>query len=138
MKNILIFKLLFASLSVFCQTVPSSNDTLSNDEKVYEMFDIQEPPSFPGGEKELVQYVNQNLHYPIEASKKKISGVVALQFIVNTDGSISDVRILKEIGGGCGEEAKRVVESMPKWIPGKLRGKSVRVLFTLPVRFRPE
>jgi protein TonB len=100
------------------------------------MFDIQVPPSFPGGEKELLNYLSQNIQYPADASEKKISGIVALTFVVNKDGSISDVQIVQEIGGGCGEEAKRVVESMPNWIPGKLRGEPVRVRFTLPIRFK--
>jgi protein TonB len=106
------------------------------EEKTYEMFDIQKPPSFPGGEAELMKFLNKNIEYPALAKENNIQGVVALTFVVNKDGSVSDVAIVKEIGGGCGKEAVRVVKSMPKWSAGEANGHPVKVRFTLPVRFR--
>ncbi|MCB0526329.1 MAG: TonB family protein, partial [Saprospiraceae bacterium] len=85
------------------------------EEKTFEMFDIQKPPSFPGGEGELFKFLQKNIEYPALAKENNISGVVPLTFVVNKDGSVSDVQILRDIGGGCGKEAVRVVKSMPKW-----------------------
>jgi periplasmic protein TonB len=108
------------------------------EDKTYEMFDIQKPPSFPGGEKELQKFLAENIKYPALARENNIQGNVALTFVVGKDGSVTDIAILKDIGGGCGKEAVRVVNSMPKWIPGEANGNSVKVRFTLPVRFRLE
>lgn len=135
MKNLLIFSLLFLSCQLFSQT-ESGADSLAADDKVYEMFDVQTPPQFPGGEKELYSYLSKNIQYPAEASKNKIAGSVLLSFVVNKDGSISEVLVIKDIGGGCGTEARRAVLAMPNWQPGEVHDKPVRVRFTLPVRFR--
>ena len=107
-------------------------------EKTYEMFDIQKPPSFPGGEKELQKFLAENIKYPALARENNIQGNCAIAFVVNKDGSVSDIQILKDIGGGCGKEAIRVVNTMPKWSPGEANGHPVKVKFTLPVRFRLE
>lgn len=108
------------------------------EEKTYEMFDIQKPPSFPGGDGELLKYLAQNIKYPPLARENNIQGSVVLTFVVSKDGSVRDVNIVKDIGGGCGKEAVRVVQSMPKWIPGEANGNAVKVRFTLPVRFKLE
>ncbi|MCB9344243.1 MAG: energy transducer TonB [Saprospiraceae bacterium] len=108
------------------------------EEKTFEMFDIQKPPSFPGGEGELFKFLQKNIEYPALAKENNISGVVPLTFVVNKDGSVSDVQILRDIGGGCGKEAVRVVKSMPKWTPGEANGHAVKVRYTLPVRFKLE
>ena len=108
------------------------------EEKTYEMFDIQKPPSFPGGEAELLKYLAQNIKYPPLARENNIQGVVALTFVIAKDGSVRDVNVVKDIGGGCGKEAVRVVQTMPKWIPGEANGNPVKVRFTLPVRFKLE
>ncbi|MBK7937481.1 MAG: TonB family protein [Lewinellaceae bacterium] len=108
------------------------------EDKTYEMFDIQKPPGFPGGEKELLKFLSENIKYPPLARENNIQGTVALTFVVGKDGSVRDVQIVKDIGGGCGKEAVRVVESMPKWNPGEANGHPVKVRFTLPVRFRLE
>jgi periplasmic protein TonB len=111
-------------------------ETVKVEEKTYEMFDIQKAPSFPGGEAELMKFLAKNIEYPALAKENNIQGVVALTFVVGKDGSVSDVQIVKDIGGGCGKEAVRVVKSMPKWSPGESNGTAVKVRFTLPVRFR--
>jgi len=106
------------------------------EEKTYEMFDIQKPPSFQGGESELMKYLGKNIEYPALAKENNIQGAVVLTFVVNKDGSVSDVTVIKDIGGGCGKEAVRVVKAMPRWSPGEANGNPVKVRFTLPVRFR--
>jgi outer membrane biosynthesis protein TonB len=105
-------------------------------EKTYEMWDIQKPPRFPGGESELQKYLSQNINYPPFAREHNIEGMVALTFVVGHDGDLRDVNIIKDIGGGCGKEAIRIVESMPKWIPGEAYGNPVNVNYNLSVRFK--
>jgi len=97
---------------------------------------VEQMPSFPGGEKELMNFLSKNLHYPVAARENGIEGKVAIQFVVNEDGSITDVTIKRDIGGGCGEEASRVVKMMPKWNPGKQNSNAVKVQYTLPVTFK--
>lgn len=97
---------------------------------------VEEMPEFPGGMPALSAYVGQHLSYPREAKKKHIEGLVLVQFIVEQDGSTSNARVLRGIGGGCDEEALRVVQQMPAWKPGQQGGKAVRVRFSLPIRFK--
>ena len=99
---------------------------------------VDEMPEFPGGDKELYQFIADNVKYPAEAKEKGIKGRVFVNFIVEPDGSISDIRVLRGIGGGCDEEAVRVVEYMPKFKPGIQNGEAVRVSYTVPVIFRLE
>ena len=102
-----------------------------------EIFQIvEEMPSFPGGEGKLMEYVGKNVKYPQIARETGIQGRVFVNFVVEPDGSVSNVSVLRGIGGGCDEEAMRVVKNMPKWKPGKQRGKPVRVQYMLPVNFR--
>jgi TonB family protein len=96
---------------------------------------VEEQPQYPGGEKAQLKFLNENIIYPKEARDLGIQGKVYLTFVVETDGTISDTRILRGIGGGCDEEAIRVIKAMPKWIPGKQRGVPVRVQFSIPVKF---
>jgi periplasmic protein TonB len=96
---------------------------------------VESMPEFPGGFQELYNFLGNNIKYPVMAKESGIQGRVFVTFVVERDGSITDVRIIRGIGGGCDEEAIRVVESMPKWQPGKQRGKPVRVQYNLPVRF---
>lgn len=106
-------------------------------EKADEIFDVVEnAPEFPGGMEAWYQYLNKNLKYPTQARRMGIEGTVYVVFVVNTDGTIQDVELLRGIGGGCDEEAIRVVSSAPKWTPGKQRGRPVRVRMRLPVRFK--
>lgn len=93
-------------------------------------------PQFPGGEAALLEYLAMNIKYPARARKKGIQGRVFLSFVVEKDGSLSDLKIVKEIGGGCGEEAMRVARQMPPWKPGMQGEKSVRVRMNLPILFK--
>jgi len=104
-------------------------------EKEYELYSLQKAPSFPGGEQEMLRYLSKNIQYPGMAKENGIKGTVVLQFIVGIDGSIGEVAIVKDIGGGCGKEAMRVVKAMQPWSPGEANGHPVKVRFTLPVRF---
>lgn len=93
-----------------------------------------EYPSYPGGEEAMYDFINKNLQYP--EGDRLITGTVVIRFVVEKDGSISNVSIAREIGGGCGKEVARVVKMMPKWNPGKKNGKEVRSEFILPVQFQ--
>lgn len=97
---------------------------------------VEDQPSFPGGEAARMQYLQKNIEYPQMARESGIEGTVFVTFVVETDGTVTQVRILRGIGGGCDEEALRVVRNMPKWNPGKQRGRSVRVQFNMPIRFK--
>jgi protein TonB len=96
---------------------------------------VESMPEFPGGEANLYKFLAENIKYPQMAKESGIQGRVFVTFVVERDGSVTDVRVLRGIGGGCDEEAIRVVKAMPKWTPGKQRGKSVRVQYNLPVKF---
>jgi periplasmic protein TonB len=93
-------------------------------------------PKFPGGDVALGMFLQQNIMYPLAARKDLIEGKVIVKFVVNADGSIANIEIYKGIGNGCDEEAIRVVNKMPKWIPGSVKGNPVRVRYNLPINFR--
>ena len=97
---------------------------------------VEEMPSFPGGDKALLRFLSENLRYPSMALETKIEGLVVVQFIIDEKGQISAPSILRGIGGGCDEEAIRVVKRMPAWKPGKQRNRPVKVRYNLPVRFQ--
>src|SRR5258705_4606801 len=92
-------------------------------------------PQFPGGDNGLFQYLKKNVVYPALAKVQKTQGRVYIEFIVERDGSVSHVKVTRGIGGGCDQEAVRVVAQMPKWAPGKMKDNPVRVQYTLPVKF---
>ena len=99
---------------------------------------VEEDPSFPGGMDSLYAWLANNIQYPKTARERRIAGKVYVTFVVEPDGSITDPKILRDIGGGCGKEVLRLVRMMPKWNPGKQRGETVRVQFNLPVKFQLE
>jgi periplasmic protein TonB len=92
-------------------------------------------PSFPGGEGALQEFLDVNMIYPLDALRKRIEGTVYVNFVVNTDGEINEIKIVQSVNPQLDKECLRVVKMMPRWTPGRQRGKSVSVLFTLPVRF---
>ena len=96
---------------------------------------VEEMPSFPGGDEPRVKFLRDNITYPQMAKENNIQGTVYITFVVDSKGHVTDVKILRGIGGGCDEEAIRVVKLMPPWNPGKQNGKSVRVQFNMPIRF---
>lgn len=103
------------------------------EEEVFSIVEVM--PEFPGGMPKLSEYLSQNIVYPDEAQKAGIQGKVFVSFVIEKDGSASNVKLIRGIGGGCDEEAIRVVQAMPRWKPGTQRGKPVRVSYSLPVNF---
>ena len=98
---------------------------------------VETMPEFPGGQQQLFKYLSENVKYPVIAQENGIQGRVICQFVVNKDGSIVDVEVVRSGGdASLDKEAVRVIKSMPKWKPGKQRGKAVRVKYTVPVNFR--
>lgn len=98
----------------------------------------EEMPSFPGGEKALMQYIKDNTYYPKEMCEGAAQGRVMVGFVINEDGSISDVKVLRSLTPECDEVAVKIVNGMPKWNPGKQNGKAVKTKYTVPVSFRTE
>ena len=96
---------------------------------------VEEMPSFPGGTEMLRKYMTKNVKYPAMARENSIEGTVYISFVVDPQGNIKNAKVIRGIGGGCDEEALRVVKAMPKWSPGKQRNKPVNVSCTLPVKF---
>ncbi|MDR2086067.1 MAG: energy transducer TonB [Dysgonamonadaceae bacterium] len=103
-------------------------------EKPYDF--VEQPPQFPGGEKELMKWLNTNIKYPLIALEQGIEGRVILRFVVGADGSVSSVEIQRSLDPSCDREAVRVIKNMPKWNPGKQNGQTVSVYYTLPVLFK--
>ena len=99
---------------------------------------VEQMPQFGSGERELLEYLAKNIKYPTIARENGIQGTVVIQFVVDKDGSVTEPTVVREVGGGCDEEALRVIKTMPKWIPGKQQGKPVKVRYTLPVKFKLE
>ena len=128
MKKVIV---LFA-LAVFC-SISIVAQTEVEDDAIFVV--AENAPEFPGGEDSLYAYIARNIVYPEAAKKEKIEGRVFVTFVIEKDGRVSNAKILRDIGGGCGEEAIRVVKNMQKWKPGTQRGNPVRFQFNLPVSF---
>lgn len=96
---------------------------------------VEEAPSYPGGDEARIRFLQENIKYPQMARESGIAGTVYVTFVVERDGSVTDVKVMRGIGGGCDEEAIRVIKAMPKWNAGKQRGKPVRVQFNMPIKF---
>lgn len=126
-----IFSSLFAVLLLFL----CLNETKAQDEKIYNFVSMQHPPTYPGGIAALYKFLGQNIQYPKEAAAKNIQGNVLVSFMVNKDGSVSDIKVDRKIGGGTDEEAVRVLKMMKKWTPGTENGKAVKVAYKMPVKF---
>lgn len=99
-------------------------------------FVAESMPSYPGGLKAFYKFYKKKMRYPAKARSLGIEGRVTLSFIIDTDGSLTDIKVLKGIGAGCDEEAIRVLKKMPKWNPGKQRGKAVKVQMSIPINFQ--
>ena len=106
-------------------------------EEETKVFDVVEQmPSFPGGPSALFEYLSKNIKYPVVAEENGVQGRVIVTFVVERDGSITDVKVVKSVDPSLDKEAQRVVKSMPHWIPGKQNGSAVRVKYTVPVTFK--
>ena len=96
---------------------------------------VEQMPQFPGGEKEMLKFIYDNLKYPLLAQEMGVSGTVIINFVIDREGQITNIKVSRSIGGGCDEEAIRVLGKMPRWSPGRQGGKTVRVSYTLPFKF---
>ena len=106
-------------------------------EEETKVFDVVEQmPQFPGGQQALFEYLSKNIKYPVIAEENGVQGRVIVTFVVERDGSITDVKVVKSVDPSLDKEAQRVVKAMPHWIPGKQNGCAVRVQYTVPVKFR--
>lgn len=103
-------------------------------DSIYQMVEVM--PEFPGGMDQMAKYLSENINYPEEAKDKNISGRLFIEFVIEKDGSVSNVKVMRSVGGGCDEEGVRVVKAMPKWKPGLMKGKPVRVHYVLPINFK--
>ena len=97
---------------------------------------VEEMPQFPGGAAKMMEFIQKNIQYPMTAQENGIQGRVFVNFVIEPDGSITNVTVMRGIGGGCDEEAIRIVQSMPNWKPGKQRGVAVRSSFTVSIIFK--
>lgn len=131
-KNVSLKVALMMFVLLFC-FMTSTAQTKKND-MVFDVVEVM--PQFPGGQIAMLKYIMENMKYPEQAMKEGIQGRVAVRFIVEKDGSISDVKPILSVHPLLNKEAVRVVKSMPKWTPGKQNGKPVRVRFNLPVMFK--
>ena len=131
-KNVSL-KVALMMLVLLFSFMTSTAQTKKND-MVFDVVEVM--PQFPGGQIAMLQYLMKNMKYPEQAMKEGIQGRVAVSFIVEKDGSISDVKPVLSVHPLLNKEAVRVVKSMPKWSPGKHNGKPVRVRFNLPVMFK--
>lgn len=131
-KNVSL-KVALMMLVLLFSFMTSTAQTKKND-MVFDVVEVM--PQFPGGQIAMLKYIMENMKYPEQAMKEGIQGRVAVRFIVEKDGSISDVKPILSVHPLLNKEAVRVVKSMPKWTPGKHNGKPVRVRFNLPVMFK--
>ena len=129
-------KLIMMSLmAIFGLTTVSAQKTVVA-QKNQQVFDVVEQmPEYPGGPSALIEYLSQNVKYPEDAKQQKIEGRVLATFVVETDGSVSNVEVVKPAFPSLDAEAVRLLSAMPKWTPGKQNGKVVRVKFTVPISF---
>ena len=116
-------------------SIITNNDTLQINDSDYVFVFADEHPSFPGGDAARIKYFKDSIQYPKEAEEKGLEGSVYVTFVIEVDGSITHVRLLKGIGSGCDEEAIRATQDMPNWIAAKKNGENVRAQFNIPIRF---
>lgn len=113
----------------------SGNKVLDEIKDLTPLTVIDVKPSFPGGDEALINYLIANIKYPHIAKEAGITGIVNLTFLVEKDGLITNIKVVNGIGGGCNEEAVRVVSAMPKWTPGQQKGKAIRTQVQIPIVF---
>jgi len=132
MKKFIIMSL----MALFGLTTVSAQKTVVA-KKNQQVFDVVEKmPEYPGGQAALFEYLQKNVKYPADAEKKKVEGRVLVTFVVNTDGSITDIEVVRKTFPSLDAEAVRVISGMPRWKPGEQKGQKVRVKYTVPLSFR--
>ncbi len=136
-KHLLIAMVMMLMMPITTIQAETATATVSLQQKKNKVYDQPEVlPEFPGGMQKLMEYLRTSVKYPSEAQKKSIQGRVLVQFIVEKNGTISHLEISQATHPLLDNEALRVVESMPKWTPGKVKGKAVRTSMTLPISFK--
>ena len=122
-------------MAVFGFTTASAQKTVvsQKNEKVFDV--VEQMPEYPGGMEALFEFLKNNIKYPEDAQKQKVEGRVIATFVVETDGSISNIEVVKHAFPSLDAEAVRVIQAMPKWAPGKQKGQAVRVKYTIPINF---
>lgn len=141
MKHFLLVTFLFLSSAVFANEQLYINinvnklDTINvENDQVWLATEVQ--PVFPGGEAALITFIGTNVRYPAKAREYRIEGNVYVSFVIEKDGSVTNVKVIRGIGGSCDEEAKRVISLLPNFIPGKQNGVPVRVQQIVPISFK--
>lgn len=135
-KNVIVVVFFIFQLNHTLYSKTEDSTSLnSNVDKIYTIAEVM--PSFPGGSSELMKFLSQNILYPNIAREKYAEGKVIVNFYIDIDGSIKNPIIVKDlVGYGCAEEVLRIIDLMPKWIPGTQGGKPAKVYYTLPVTFK--
>lgn len=128
--------IIMALMAVFGLTTVSAQKTVvaKKNQKVFDI--VEQMPEYPGGQAALFEFISKNVKYPEDAVKKKVEGKVFVTFVVDTDGKITDVSLMRKVFPSLDAEAVRVISAMPNWIPGKQKGQVVRVKYTVPIMFR--
>ena len=129
----LILMLLMAGCCLMTANAQKTVVSQTN-QKVFDT--VEQMPEYPGGMQAMIEFLQTNMKYPEDAAKQKVEGRVMVQFVVETDGSVTDVHVAKQVFPSLDAEAIRVVQAMPKWTPGKDKGRVVRVKYNLPIVFR--
>ena len=128
--------ILMSMMAILSLMTANAQKTVVSQSKqnVYDV--VEQMPEFPGGMPAMIEFLQTNLKYPSDAKKQNVGGRVLVMFVVETDGTISNVRVAKNVFPSLDAEAVRVVKAMPKWNPGKEKGKPVRVNFSLPIVYK--
>ena len=130
MKWLLFFFILFTTLLSFSQ-----QDTIEKEEPIFDGI-VETMPEFPGGEQAMYKFIINHIEYPVVSRENGIQGKVYIRFVIEKDGSITDVKTARGVSSELDKEAIRVIKMMPKWKPATQSGKPVRVTFTLPINFK--
>lgn len=138
MKTIMMISCLFALSWNFAAAQENDSIKNKNTQKCIIFCDYEQQPSFPGGVNALLDYLKENIHWPLGHEEDCILGRVVVSFVVEKDGSISEAKVVRSLDPAFDAEALRVVASMPKWIPGKFNGESTRCKYNIPITFRFE
>ncbi len=133
MKKLILFILLTTLFQRIASAQQNVNPESTIDDPASQHDEVM--PEFPGGFDSLMKYLKENIVYPKLALENKIEGLVEVTFTIDIDGSISNIKVRKSLGFGCDEEAMRVIRRMPRWKPGMINGKPVRVAYMIPVKF---
>ena len=123
------------AIETYVPFTPVEDEDQEMDEEEQVFVVVESMPYFPGGEVARIKYLSENIKYPEMAREANVQGNVFVTFVVEKNGNITNVKVLRGIGAGCDEEAIRVVKNMPQWIPGKQRSAPVRVQFNMPIKF---